>query len=332
MDAVSQKNIFLSMTGIDQTEENTDDILELQNLVFPFAQNVVPYIVLKNNVTQIIDGNKTFLFPISTNGFKPLKYNLLGKDFYEPIIFNPDGKYQMTFDVYKGLEVRAPINLMDNALYIKNISGLQDALNSRIFIPDQSITTEKIALGTILGNTLNPAISFSTTGDIASIGARFAVCNSMICQAGSYRFQNTTPLLNVIIPFIPAVTNVNPNTNVINFFLPNGSNMYRYRHPVDYQIHSMSILSSYVQAVDYISTINIYTYDKDGRSSESVEYPTGYKLLFRKTFTTIMGSRCDVITFDPPIFVTKDRSIGGDHSYNIVTTNKNSYIIHGFQS
>ena len=291
MDSVTQKNNLLSMTGIDQTDENsmaileletkmeentiaitglqtkteesiiaiaglqtktdqieskttvnTDDITTLENLINPFVQNVAPYIVLKNNVTQTIDGVKTFLNPIFTNGFKPMKYSVMGQDFYEPITFNPDGKYKMTFDVHKGLDVNAPIRLLDNALSINNISGLQDALNSaaNTEVKDRSITTQKIALNTILGDNFNKAISFSTTGDISATIGTFTQCVSVICQAGSFGFLNKAPLLNVSIPCFPKIITGTREFN-LHFHSINDVSYLPYIYPFDFTIHSIAI-------------------------------------------------------------------------------------------
>jgi hypothetical protein len=247
MDSVSQKNNILSMTGIDQTEENTESISELQNLVFPFVKNVAPYIVQKNKINQIIDGEKTFLNPIITNGFKPIKYTVMGSDFYEPITFNPSGKYQMSFDFEKGLDVSAPIRLRNDALIIANIKGLQDALNTaaNTEIHDRSVTTTKIALNTILGENLNSAISIDTTGDISAIGGTFAVCNNVICKSGNYQFQNSAPLLNVSIPCFPKIITGTRNFD-LHFQAINNVSYLPYIYPFDFTIHSIAIRAPHI--------------------------------------------------------------------------------------
>ena len=297
MDSVTQKNNLLSMTGIDQTEENTIaivdleiktedletkttentyDITTLENIIQNFVQNDAPYIVYKKNIDQTIDGVKTFLKPLYVDGFQQIAQSFLGGTIYQPIkfcsggknnmsfssedglwvngitefnknvFFNPQTKYStgkctMTFDVNYGLNVVAPITLLPNALKISNISGLQDALNLATDVPDRSVTSLKIALNTILGENLNNAISFSTTGDIGAIGATFASCNSIICQAGIYRFQDTNPLLNVSIPCIPKPNASNPA--MYDFLFYNTDFVSDYAHPVNFYIHSLTVLS-----------------------------------------------------------------------------------------
>jgi hypothetical protein len=146
----------------------------------------------------------------------------------------------MTFDVHKGLDVSAPITLVNNALFINNISGLQDALNSANEVQDRSITTTKIALNTILGDNFNKAISFSTTGDIGATIGTFTQCVSVICQAGSFRFLNTAPLLNVSIPCFPKIITGTREFN-LHFHSINDVSYLPYIYPFDFTIHSIAI-------------------------------------------------------------------------------------------
>ena len=141
MDSVTQKNNFLSMTGIDQVEENTLAIANVNTAVSSvnstianFVQNEVPFFVKKNGFDQIY--NVTGFLPIQR---KHNDWNLEGSITWDPIVFNPaypnelgqlikagdvDKRYQMTFDCNKGLDVNGPITLKDNALKIANINGL----------------------------------------------------------------------------------------------------------------------------------------------------------------------------------------------------------------
>jgi hypothetical protein len=146
MDSVTQKNGFLSMTGIDQVEENTIAIDEnknaltnvsnavagVTNMVNKFVTEEVPYLVKTNGLNQIYN----------VSGFVPIKREnnwIGGTTTWDAIVFNPPvqnmlgqnvlagdvGKrYQMTFDVNKGLDVNGPITLKDDSLKIANILGL----------------------------------------------------------------------------------------------------------------------------------------------------------------------------------------------------------------
>lgn len=71
MDSVTDKQSYLSMTGIDQTEENTESITVLNAQIADFVKNVIPFIILKSTDQPIV-GIKTFLQPIGTCGFEPL--------------------------------------------------------------------------------------------------------------------------------------------------------------------------------------------------------------------------------------------------------------------
>ena len=350
MDSVSDKQSYLSMTGIDQTEENTEAIVVLNAQIADFVKNVIPYIIRSSATDQFIDGRKTFYQPIGTCGFEPLV--LMGNQ--QPITFNKNGRYKLVFYPDRGFHIDCPLTLLDNAISIKNVSGLQDAISdaknspSTAPLPDRSVTATQLAYYTILGNNLAVDIAINTSGDITckntaktarirtdGITSTYADITTLIagsCTANKIQVLdkdiNINPLLNISIPFCPVTNTKYVNTNiVISFFsspvasLPYTNRMLRYRHPFNYYIHGISILYAAETTVySNTTTIRIYTYDTANAAT----------LLGTANILTNAGKNCDYFTFPTPLLVTRNLTLGGDYS-TPANSKQGTYIIMGYQ-
>jgi hypothetical protein len=350
MDSVSDKPSYLSMTGIDQTEENTESINVLNAQIADFVKNVIPYIIRSSPTDQFIDGNKVFYQPIGTCGFEPLV--LMGNQ--QPITFNKKGRYKLVFDPDRGFNIDCPLTLLNNAISIANVSGLQDALSdaknspNTAPLPDRSVSTTQIAFSTILGNNLAVDIAINTSGDITckntaktarirtdGVTSTYADITTLIAGSStankfSVLDQNSSinPLLNVSIPFCPVTNSKLLQTKIaISFFsspaavLPATNRMLRYRHPFNYYIHGISIMYAAETTVySNTTTIIIYTYDSANAAT----------LLGTASIPTNAGKIGDYFTLPTPLFVTSNMTLGGNIS-TPANSKQGTYVIMGYQ-
>ena len=369
MDSVSQKNNFLSMTGIDQTEENTEaisdiskqteknttDISGITNTLTNFIQNDIPFFVRMNNLNQTTN----------INGFIPIKYTTMGYETFDKFIFNPavgsaDGRtktaagkgYQMIFDVNTGLDVKAPITILDNSLTISKISGLQDALNNSAVIADRSITGKKIALNTILeenvanlaittykiayntilGANLNSAISISTSGRIDASAGTFTTFNTSVCyatnlNANNYWISNAERLLTFQIhgckdsKVVDGALIFSPCSNFVDNRLRN------YAVPCNLVITKATLMFDDDTGTQYVGQMTFDFYSKTKNSgnltnigSETIDYTT-------KECTT--GSDTQLITFVKPITIPMGNIL--NIAYSGSPDNEWGIVFHAYQ-
>ena len=145
MDSLTEKQAFLSMNGIDKTEENTAEIERLNKSINDFVTNQVPNFCLVANVPQTVQGDMTFSNPIIASGME------IPRDSNQ-IIFNRKGRNKIILDNNYGTTIVGSVQLDDNTLSVRNIVGLQETLNS-ISSPNpvQSIDGTQIKLLTIKG-------------------------------------------------------------------------------------------------------------------------------------------------------------------------------------
>jgi len=348
MDSVTQKQNFLSLTGIDQTAENTEDIetlkeivIQLQSELDQIVKDDIPYYVSTQAIDQQIAGTKSFSNSIVTRGFEPF-YTAAG--IFVPIEFstsrNIAKQYKLSFEPTLGVTVVGPLQLDDNVLKISNVKDLQTQLNKSIVIPDHSITTLQIAYNTILGNNLDPTISISTTGSILGGQGTFVALDVVTrvkapeVQAGIYKVYDATvvnapatPLLTVCIPCTPAV---NDTTIVqgINLCVPNAISVTstgipcyqtRYRHPTNFYVHSIAIAYNSDFSINRRNStvIRLYTYDPKGNSGDFAPYLK--TLIATFNFVDNADRACDVITLAIPALVSNGLSIGGDITFKLTT-------------
>ena len=130
MDSVSQKQNYLSLTGIDELSEATANIEELQKEVARLQEevdnNVSPNFVTTDNVDQVINGNKSFIDPVRVTGLIPF-YNSATKT-PSDIVFESkeitDKEYKLIYNPVMGVKVKGPLVLDDNTLEMSSIRNL----------------------------------------------------------------------------------------------------------------------------------------------------------------------------------------------------------------
>lgn len=330
MDSVTDKQSYLSMTGIDQTEENTESITVLNAQIADFVKNVIPFIILKSTDQPIV-GIKTFLQPIGTCGFEPLV--MFGKQ--QPITFNPNGKYKLVFDPANGFQIDCPLSVVNDAISIKNVRGLQDALDNPKYVPlpDRSVSATQIAYYCIRGDNLVGNIAINTTGNIKCNNADITTLVAGSCTTNKINVVDnlfvSNPLLNISIPFCPVTNSKAAQYNVaISFFsspvptLPLTNRMLRYRHPFNYYVHGISIMyAAETQAYASTTTIRIVTYNSTdvGTFLGTADIPTS------------AGKKSDYYTFPTPLLVTSSMTLGGDYS-TPTGSKQGAYVIMGYQA
>lgn len=357
MDSVSEKQGFLSMTGIDKAEENSDAIDKLHSDISDFMKNQVPFFGVISNLPQTIQGVKTFTNPIVGCGIDPIDSN--------PIVFNSRGKYKLVIDSKNGTTIFGALNIDNNTLSIDKVVGLRETLNNPPTIPEQyisgsqlklftvmganlalesiedfnlkkaTVTGAKIASKTITGENLASDISFVSSGGISvsRFTSDFLTTNFFSggnISADGYFYKDSftlspVPQLHICIPFVPLINDSAAASN-ISFFVQNVSvsinPMLRYRHPVAYKIHSISVLYN-TESISNSASINLFSYDSGGNG-------TGV-ILGTATLSSNAGISCDTYTFPKAILVPKTASIGGSHKYSAAADKQATYILWGYQ-
>ena len=369
MDSVTQKQNFLSLTGIDQTTENTESIeslngtvVELQYEIDNIVQNDIPYYVSTQPIDQQIAGTKSFSDKIVTRGFEPF-YNAAGT--FVPIEFSTSKglakQYKLVFEPTLGVTIVGPLKLDDSVLQISNVTDLQRQLDKTFVIGDHSITKLQIAYNTILGNNLDPTIKILTTGDITATIGTFLGLEALLrvkapeVDAGIFKIldpaapatQYAAPLLTISIPCVPAV-NDTVVIQGINFCVPNAIFVTstgipccqtRYRHPTNFYVHSIAIVynSDFSKFLRNTTDIRLYTYDPKGNSGDVAPYLK--TLIATFNFVDNNDRLCDVITLATPARVSSGLSIGGDITFKLTTgtsptvgPKKCSFIVYGYQA
>ena len=242
MDSVSQKQNYLSLTGIDQLQEATDNIEELQKevnvLQDQINNNVLPnYVTIKGD--QTIEGPKSFLQPLTTaqiiaTSIRPQRiltgYNSASK-IGLPIVFQCEEmvsekatNYQMTYDPTKGLTAEgtfktnhvdtASINalgLTNTNTFTANIATIKEKLTAPLIV-GPLITATSYVSGDIKiqgGEVTAQKISASNATKNGQIFADIAQINSSLtvtgnCDARMFLLGGTA-YTNVTIPFAPSL-------------------------------------------------------------------------------------------------------------------------------
>lgn len=356
MDSVSEKQGFLSMTGIDKAEENSDAIDKLHSDISDFMKNQVPFFGVISNLPQTIQGVKTFTNPIVGCGIDALN---------QTIVLNSRGKYQLVIDSKNGTTISGPLFIDNNTLSIEKVVGLRETLNNPPTIPEQyisgsqlklftvmganlalesiedfnikkaTVTGAKMASKTITGENLASDISFVSSGEISVsrftsdfLTTKFFSGGNISADGYFYKDSFTlspVPQLHICIPFVPLLNDSATASN-ISFFVPNIgvsiNPMLRYRHPVAYKIHSISVLYN-TESIANSASINLFSYDSGGNG-------TGV-ILGTATLSSNAGLFCDTYTFPTALFVPKSAAIGGSHKYSAAADKQATYILWGYQ-
>ena len=345
MDSVSEKQAFLSMTGIDQLEENTEAIVKINTDISDFMRNQVPYFGLISDKPQTIEGVKTFTNSIVGRGIDPINS--------DPVIFNSRGRYKLSVSEVSGTTISGPLNISDNTIAVSKVIGLQTALDNPTFtIPANFISGSQVKFFTIMGGNialdtienfnikdatitgakLATDMSFNTTGNITLTGAakiksdygtiKFLTVGTNAFVPNLYVSSilvtdemtlEAYPQLHISIPFVPLL-NDSATIGDISFFVPNISAVtnptIRYRHPFSWKIHGISVLYNKETALGGGGT---------------------KKLLGTAVLSSNLGISCDYFTFPTPVYVSKNGALGGDHKYSTTADKQASYVLWGYQ-
>lgn len=282
MDSVSQKQNFLSLTGIDQLSENTDNIELLQAQVKALNDkvdtDVIPNYVSTQNIDQQIEGTKSFVSAITTTGLNTFFNSATGKPL--DIVFEskeiPDKQYKLIYNPLLGVKINGPLTLDDSVLKMANIQNLETSL---LDLKNQSVTTGLVstiqanvksdfAAGSVVSPFVTATVFQSGTvtattsltvsnatknanlyADIATISS-VKVNGALDCQAINV---GSIPYLNVAIPFQPslqrAMTGIAFTTaQPISFYA--GAN-YSFAGAYTGTIASTNIMTRYLHPFNY---------------------------------------------------------------------------------
>ncbi len=367
MDSVSQKQNFLSLTGIDQLSENTDNIelgavvlrqqaerlTALEGQLDTINTNDIPNYVSTKATNQTIEGTKTFTnlvaatatatnltvtTPITTVGLNSF-YNSQSKLFTDIALQTNDAGFSKSKLVYNP---RTGVTIVGN-LFLEDGTKLKIADGTLDTLKNTSVTTN-----TITTNTFNVL----TSATIISITAVTADIKSLTIS--------TNPLLNVSIPFQPSalegMTVYSATSPAFSITAPNPICFYAssnyvfkgvYSSPVATDITACSsALTKYVYPTNYFITHISAMFDGDtiavgttqtytvvlslwnGDGSNSVNLTLG-----TATFSVASATRCGLFKFPSPLLVPATNSLGGTHKFSLTTAVKECfYVIHGYQA
>ena len=357
MDSVSQKQNYLSLTGIDQLTEATDNIETLQKQVKDLYDNVKPNYVSTDYVDQLIKGKKSFESPITTTGLNTLSIstikNMATNQQY-PIEMRSsdpaDIRNTLTYDTNAGVTIKGPltINNSDTVQSKVIIKGALEVLNppqNNAIIKADTISTNALAVTTQLvvktGSTITPSLS-----------ADSAAFKTLTVGSG--------PILNVAVPFQP--TNLDGVTGTstalgltqqdiasdvcffagANFVLSGTyanattSIMTRYLYPRDYMISHISAMFDTDTAIETNHLIELKIYNNDGTGTGTTIGFCNFLVLptLRCACQQLRATVNPASAILPPVKVLSTQSLGGTHRFIGPVLDKQKecfYIIHGYQ-
>jgi hypothetical protein len=327
MDSVTQKQNYLSLTGIDQMSENTDNIETLQGEMKSINDKLDildGQVISLNNEDQIISGHKSFIHGITSTSVGC---------FYDPerdrvsniLLCSPDlqaankPNYTLTFNARQGTILTGPITLDSEVLAINNVKGLFTQLTN---LSNTSITT----------NTL----TVQTSATVINL----TVMNLTV--TGTFKYAN--PVLNVTIPFQPSTqdavtTPILGLPQPISFYAGATGNiaglsavllanvMRYYKHPKSYKItHIGAMFDADTITAAYTTTIMLQINNADG---SAVITNNSELAIFSVSATTNAG----MFKFLTPISVLDNQTLSGAHSYSSTKPYKECYyVIYGYQA
>ena len=246
------KDHYLTMSGIDQTTENTTKISQLDKGISEFLTSTVPNFLLIVAVPQTIKGVKTFVEQIVGTGMKASEGFLsLVCDKYTSI----------TMDTRTGIILQGAIRVPDNSFSINATKDLESRLKSiasaqtTTGVADKSITNEKLADKTITNEKLaDEAITSAKikAGTIlsANVGlltiqglnlASETIDNRVLADA-CIKPRNITGMYIVAIPFSPTNYTVNVAKDVSFYGSDTAPFMSRFSYPTAYTILALTAL------------------------------------------------------------------------------------------
>ena len=366
MDSVSQKQNYLSLTGIDQLSENTDDIETLNDTVAILKTQVNALNALVNDevVQQFVTvtdmshqrvlGPKTFQEPLQTSGFKCIYDTVMQPSpivFYSPEYERETNKQQcrMVFDARQGVSITGGKLILDaNSLEPTMINGIVPAFQNII---NNSITTTTANASTVnVSGTLKVQNATSTCQLLADNATFLAASVTNELKVGKLTIKSS-PILNITIPFQPAyqdaVTTVGttPATFTtaypISFFAGAGSNigstgvlaqanaMLFYQHPTNYYIAHIGMMcdsDTLAATTTYKTSVILDTYKTD--------WTTKLSSNGLATFTVNNATRTGMYTFGTPILVEAGTVLSGSHLYTgaVPPFKECYYTIYGYQA
>ena len=302
MDSVTQKQNYLSLTGIDQMSENTDNIETLQGQMQTINDKLATLdgqVISLNNEDQLINGHKSFVHGITSTSVGCF-YDATTDRVSNIELYSPDlqalskPNYTLKFNARQGTIITGQITLDSEVLTINNTKGLQTQL------------TNILNALTKINNVLNVTIPFQPSIQDTITNVLFNAPNSISFYAGS---------TYVIAGFGNAAT---PNI------------MRCYRHPTSFYItHVGAMYDQDAITTVYTTTIRFELFSSDGATSkgavpEAATFPVG--------LATLVG----MYKFTTPIFVADTNSLKGSHLYSRESTTANPfkecyYVIYGYQ-
>lgn len=362
MDSVSQKQNYLSLTGIDQLSENTDDIETLNDTVAILKTQVNALNALVNDevVQQFVTvtdmshqrvlGPKTFQEPLQTSGFKCLYDTVMQPSpivFYSPEYERETNKQQcrMGFDARQGVSITGGRLVLDaNSLEPTMINGIVPAFQNII---NTSITTTTANATTVnVSGTLKVQNATSTCQLLADNATFLAASVTNELKVGKLTIKSS-PILNITIPFQPAIQDAVTNTaftsgNPICFFAGSGSNigstgatalantMQFYQHPTNYYIAHVGMMCDFdvlaTPTTTYKAAIIFDIYKND--------WTTKLTSNGDASFNVTNATRTGIYTFGTPILVEAGTVLSGRHVFSVATGpfKECYYTIYGYQA
>ena len=358
-------NHFLSMTGIDKVEENTEAITKMNDDISVFMKTVVPTFAVKNSSAQQINGAQTFTSPINCVGLSA---------FNGSISMTTRTKNSITLHE-TGTTIVGAIKADDEALQIRNISGLKTALDHPI-IPNGSIGGIQLKYSTVMGGNIAPEtienvnikdltitgdkvaqksirgdfkiVDYSVTGTQLAdktIGTRNLASNLEIGTTGIISTVNSlncgslmvwdclssssvkNPQLHISIPFLP-IKNDSNLVSQVSFFVPNLSIT---TNPMMRYRHPFNYFIHGIsvlyddEAAGNTATIIFSLYDIGGKGTAAA--------LGTASIKTNLGIACDYFKFPSALFVPSTNSLGASHAFSGLSADKEvTYVLWGFQA
>jgi hypothetical protein len=235
------KDNYLTMSGIDQTTENTEKITQLDRGINDFLYSTVPNFLLIVNVPQTIRGIKTFVESIIGVGMTSSEGLLT---------FVCDKYTSIIMDSRTGITIHGQIKVPDNSFSINATRGLEDRLKSisatnNTGIADKSITTEKLADGAITSEKIKAGSIVGANIGLLTIQGMNLVSNTVDNRPladGCIKPRNLSGIYHIAIPFTPTSLTVNVANNV-SFYGSEATPFFtKYSHPTAFQIYAISML------------------------------------------------------------------------------------------